>query len=52
MEIDKIKTLNALNNIDHLLLRNNCLDDVDCSDCPYENLCELIALLTDKISIL
>ena len=52
MEIDKLKTLDTLDKMDYLLLKNNCSGDVDCNECPYKNLCELLALLYDKIRIL
>lgn len=53
MEIEKIKTLNALDSIDRLLMkRNKCLTYMSCSYCPYNNLCELITLLEDEINIL
>jgi hypothetical protein len=51
MKIDKSKTLNALNHINCLLSKNmQCLrNHVDCDDCPYNNLCELVLLLEEEI---
>ena len=53
MEINKSKTLNTLDDIDYLLMKNNkCLSYMSCNSCPYNNLCELITLLADEINIL